>query len=124
MLRDLHHIARTCYVVFPRGFYWGLYCICCIRPHLMTSKEPISLIAYHFYADDSQLYCSFKPQDQVTSVRAIESCLNEIDAWMLTNMLKLNKKKKNRTPSDYLGAEIKHQCSDSKMRGFGKITVF
>ena len=37
-------------------------------------------LAYHFYADDSQLYCSFKLQDQATSVRAIESCLNDIDA--------------------------------------------
>ena len=42
---------------------------------------------------------------------------------MLTNMLKLNKEK-NRTPSDYLGAEIKHQCSESKMQRFGKITDF
>ena len=51
-------------------------------------------LAYHFYADDSQLYCSFKLQDQATSVRAIESCLNDIDAWLLANTLKLNKKKK------------------------------
>ena len=62
-------------------------------------------LAYHFYADDSQLYCSFKLQDQATSVRAIESCLNDIDAWLLANTLKLNKKKKRkkkekeRTPS-------------------------
>ena len=84
-------------------------------------------LAYHFYA----ILCRFLPAillfqagDQATSVLATESCLNDIDAWMLTNMLKLNKKKKNRTPSDYLGAEIKHQCSDSKMGGFGKITVF
>ena len=34
---------------------------------------------------------SFKFQDQAVSVQTIESCLN--DAWMLTNMLKLNKDK-------------------------------
>ena len=83
-------------------------------------------LAYHFYA----ILCRFLPAillfqagDQATSVLATESCLNDIDAWMLTNMLKLNKEK-NRTPSDYLGAEIKHQCSESKMQRFGKITDF
>ena len=50
-------------------------------------------LSCHFYADDTQLYCSFKLQDQATSVQAIESCLNDIDAWMLTNMLKLNRDK-------------------------------
>ena len=79
-------------------------------------------LAYHFYAHDSRLYCSFKPETR-PPVLAIESCLNDIYAWILTNMLKLNKEK-NRTPSDYLGAEIKHQCSDSKLRRFGKITDF
>ena len=49
-------------------------------------------LAYHFYAHDSRLYCSFKPETR-PPVLAIESCLNDIDAWMLTNMLKLNKEK-------------------------------
>ena len=47
-------------------------------------------LSCHFYADDIQLYCSFKLHDQVASVQVIESCLNDIDAWMLANMLKLN----------------------------------
>ena len=34
----------------------------------------------HFYADDTQLYCSFKLHHQAASVQAIESCLNDIDA--------------------------------------------
>ena len=42
---------------------------------------------------DTQLYCSFKLHDQAASVQAIESCLNDIDAWMLANMLKLSKDK-------------------------------
>ena len=37
--------------------------------------------------------CSFKLHDQAASVQAIESCLNDIDAWMLANMLKLNRDK-------------------------------
>ena len=58
-------------------------------------------LAYHFYVDDSQLYCSFKFQDQAISVRVIESCLNDIDVWLVANILQLNKGKKeeNRTSS-------------------------
>ena len=50
-------------------------------------------LSCHFYADHSQLYCSFKLHDQVDSVQVIESCLNDSDAWMLANMLKLNRDK-------------------------------
>ena len=50
-------------------------------------------LSCYFYADDTQLYCSFKLHDQAASVQAIESCLNDIDAWMLGNVLKLNRDK-------------------------------
>ena len=47
----------------------------------------------HFYADDTQPYCSFKLHDQAASGQAIESCLNDIDAWLLASMFKLNRDK-------------------------------
>ena len=50
-------------------------------------------LSCHFYADDTQLYFSFKLHDRAAAVQAIESCLNDIDAWMLANMLKLNRDK-------------------------------
>ena len=50
-------------------------------------------LSCHFYADDTQPYCSFTLHDQAASVQAVESCLNDIDAWMLANMLKLNRDK-------------------------------
>ena len=50
-------------------------------------------LSCHFYADDTQLNFSFKLHDQAASVQATESCLNDIDAWMLANMLKLNRDK-------------------------------
>ena len=48
---------------------------------------------HHFYADDSQLYLSFKPADQaskVVTITRVEQCLKEIISWMNSNMLKLN----------------------------------
>ena len=50
-------------------------------------------LSYHFYADDSQLYMSFKAMNQSVSISCIEACIKDIDAWMLSNMLKLNKDK-------------------------------
>ena len=50
-------------------------------------------LSCHSYADDTQLNCSFKLHNQAASVQAFESCLNGIDAWMLVNMLKLNRDK-------------------------------
>ena len=51
-------------------------------------------LSCNFYADDTQLYCSFKLHDQAASVQAIESCLNDTDTWMLANMLNLNRDKR------------------------------
>ena len=53
-------------------------------------------IDYHGYADDRQLYLSFKPKvpmDQVTCIRRLELCIAEIRCWMRTNFLKLNDSK-------------------------------
>ena len=50
-------------------------------------------LSCHFYADDTQIYCSFKPENQTVSVSAIEACVKDVDKWMLTNKLKLNSNK-------------------------------
>ena len=50
-------------------------------------------LEHHFYADDSQLYMSFKPKDDIAQkevLTRIENCLSEIMSWMHHNMLKLN----------------------------------
>ena len=50
-------------------------------------------LEYHFYADDSHLYLSFKPTDQVTraeAIRRVEACLKDTLSWMQGNMLKQN----------------------------------
>ena len=47
----------------------------------------------HIYADDRQLYLSFKPiipMNQVTFIRRLELCIAEIRCWMRTKFFKLN----------------------------------
>ena len=47
----------------------------------------------HCYADDTQVYISFSPNDraeQLPVVRSMEDCIRDIRSWMLNNNLKLN----------------------------------
>ena len=51
---------------------------------------------YHFYADDSQLYISFKSSctnDADRGKTSMEACVRDIDLWMVHNRLKLNQDK-------------------------------
>ena len=49
---------------------------------------------FHFYADDTQLYFTFKPlktvASQIEAMSAMQSCISDIRIWMENNMLKLN----------------------------------
>lgn len=49
-------------------------------------------VNFHSYADDTQLYVSFKPgsSNESKALSVIESCINEIKIWMFNNKLKLN----------------------------------
>ena len=53
-------------------------------------------LQYHLYADDSQLYISFKTDcfaDLAQAKSSVELCVKDIDWWMTKNMLKLNQEK-------------------------------
>ena len=47
-------------------------------------------IGYHVYADDTQLYVSFKCKQPLEAILKLNSCLADIRRWMITNKLKIN----------------------------------
>ena len=47
----------------------------------------------HLYADDTQLYLPFDPQNSKFATKQIEACIAEIKSWMGSNFLKLNDEK-------------------------------
>ena len=46
-------------------------------------------IGYHVYADDTELYISFKCKQILESVLQVNSCLSGIRRWMITKKLKI-----------------------------------
>ena len=48
-----------------------------------------------FYADDAQIYVSFKPENVSSVEENFEKCIDSIMEWMRTNFLKLNPEKTN-----------------------------
>ena len=48
---------------------------------------------YHKYADDTQLYISFKCKDPLESLTKLNMCIPDIRVWMIKNKLKINDSK-------------------------------
>ncbi len=49
-------------------------------------------IAYHSYADDTQIYLDLSPNDY-SPIDSLCQCIDEINSWMCQNFLQLNKEK-------------------------------
>ena len=50
-------------------------------------------IGYHIYADDTQLYISFKYNTPLASLIKLNNCISDIRVWMINNELKINHSK-------------------------------
>ncbi len=55
---------------------------------IMRKKQ----IAYHSYADDTQIYLELSPNDY-SPINSLRQCIDEINSWMCQNFLQLNKEK-------------------------------
>ena len=47
-------------------------------------------IGYHVYADDTQIYVSFKCENPLQALEKINLCISDIRRWMILNKLKIN----------------------------------
>ena len=50
-------------------------------------------IDYHIYADNTQLYISFKCNTPMASLIRLNNCISDIRVWMINNKLKINDSK-------------------------------
>ena len=50
-------------------------------------------VHFHMYADDTQLYVDFSPEDEVTVHAIIDECVKETKEWLSDNFLLLNENK-------------------------------
>ncbi|XP_028432891.1 uncharacterized protein LOC114554976 [Perca flavescens] len=50
-------------------------------------------VAFHCYADDTQLYVRLDPTSSALSLTTLNACLEEVGAWMTDNFLQLNSSK-------------------------------
>ena len=76
----------------PQGSCLGLlmFLLYSIKLFTIISRH---LPSVHAYADDTQLYLSFKAGDDVnekSAIAAMEACVLDIHKWMLSDRLKLN----------------------------------
>ena len=62
---------------------------------IINVKNKFPCISCHCYADDTQLYVSFKPDtvEKEQCISILEACVKYVRGWMLQNKLKLNDSK-------------------------------
>ena len=62
----------------------------CLYMLLLSAILRFHNIGYHVYADDTQIYVSFKCEDPLQALGKINLCISDIKRWMILNKLKIN----------------------------------
>ena len=73
--------------------------------HVIANHLPSA----HGYADDTQLYLSFRPNDrssQDQAIASVEACISDVRAWLIYNRLLINDSK-----TEFLVVGSRHQLS-------------
>ena len=85
-------MSLTCGV--PQGSVGGptLFSIYLLGLRPILQRHSVN---YHIYADDIQLYVSFKPLQSAAdeSLKNLEICINDINSWLHSHSLQLNQSK-------------------------------
>ena len=91
-IRNVHSSHRELNFGVPQGSLMGPILFILYTKDISNIAETHGL-SMHMYADDTQLYISFKYRDK-NNVRmtsdSIQDCLRNIRSWMGTNFLKIN----------------------------------
>ena len=94
-------------------------------------------MSFHTYADDTQIYIAFKPDEADITIQRLEQCITKIRTWMIESKLKLNddksefilissphNKKKFDNLSIHIGPEIVSATNSVRNLGFMMDSVF
>ena len=85
---DVYRLSLWLLLEFLKAAAWVLfYFYFTCRLSETISKH---LPCYHAFADDTQLYLSFKPQNslyQESAVKAMEDCIDDLRNWMISHRL-------------------------------------
>ena len=73
----------------PQGSVLGplKFCLYMLPPSAILRFHKID---YHVYADDTQIYVSFKCDGPSQALGKINACISDIKRWMILNKLKIN----------------------------------
>ena len=80
-----------CDTEFHRAVCWALYfsLFTALACHIFETRG----VRYHVYADDTQLYVDFPPNDSASAADQISRCVIDVKAWLASRYLLLNEAK-------------------------------
>ena len=85
-------LLQSC-LVFHRVQCWDLCCLFCTLLHFHSDIIANHSVNHQLFANDTQLQKSTPPKDVQSLTHDLQSCTDDIKAWMCNNQLKLNEAK-------------------------------
>ena len=92
----MHYCQQFCFLFFSShvwystGFRVGTCAVCFVHYSGIIANHSVN---HQLFADDTQLQKSTPPNDVQSFTHDLQSCTDDIKAWMCNNQLKLNEDK-------------------------------